>query len=61
MSVLSTENGVMRFGGVLAVDNLNIHIEENEIVAIIGPNGAGKTTAFNMITGVYRPTEGKCF
>ncbi len=61
MSVLSTEKGVMRFGGVLAVDNLNIHVEENEIVAIIGPNGAGKTTAFNMITGVYRPTEGRVF
>lgn len=61
MSVLKTEHAVMRFGGVTAVDDLNIAIEENEIVAIIGPNGAGKTTAFNMITGVYRPTQGHVF
>ncbi|MDL2257967.1 ABC transporter ATP-binding protein [Eubacteriales bacterium OttesenSCG-928-K08] len=59
MSVLKTEGATMRFGGVTAVDNLNIHIENNEIVAIIGPNGAGKTTAFNMITGVYKPTSGQ--
>jgi len=51
----------MRFGGVTAVSDLNIHVDQNEIVAIIGPNGAGKTTAFNMITGVYEPTEGKVF
>lgn len=61
MHVLSTTNAVMRFGGVTAVDDLNIHIDEKEIVAIIGPNGAGKTTAFNMITGVYKPTEGKVY
>lgn len=59
MSVLTTQKATMRFGGVTAVDNLNIHVEQNEIVAIIGPNGAGKTTAFNMITGVYKPTEGR--
>ncbi len=61
MSVLHTENIVMRFGGVTAVDTFNLHVEKNEIVAIIGPNGAGKTTTFNMITGVYLPTEGKIF
>ena len=58
MSVLQTKHAVMRFGGVTAVDDLNLNIEQGEIVAIIGPNGAGKTTAFNMITGVYKPTEG---
>lgn len=61
MSVLKTEHATMRFGGVTAVNDLNIRVDQNEIVAIIGPNGAGKTTAFNMITGVYTPTEGKVF
>ena len=61
MSVLRTEHMTMRFGGVTAVDDLNMHVEKGEIVAIIGPNGAGKTTAFNQITGVYTPTEGKVF
>lgn len=59
MSILSTKKLTMRFGGVTAVDDFNMSIEPNEIVAIIGPNGAGKTTAFNMITGVYAPTEGQ--
>lgn len=59
MSILKTEHGMMRFGGVTAVDDLNIKVNAGEIVAIIGPNGAGKTTAFNMITGVYKPTEGR--
>ena len=59
MSILKTDNITMRFGGLTAVSNLNIHIEKNEIVGLIGPNGAGKTTCFNMITGVYTPTEGK--
>ena len=49
----------MQFGGVLAVDNLSMQVDENEIVALIGPNGAGKTTVFNCITGVYEPTDGK--
>ena len=48
----------MQFGGVVAVDNLNLEVNEGEIVALIGPNGAGKTTAFNVITGVYQPTNG---
>jgi branched-chain amino acid transport system ATP-binding protein len=51
----------MRFGGLTAVADLNISIEKNEIIGLIGPNGAGKTTAFNTITGVYKPTEGKVF
>ena len=61
MSVLKTEHAMIRFGGVTAVDDLNLNIEQGEIVAVIGPNGAGKTTAFNMITGVYKPTEGNIF
>lgn len=48
----------MRFGGVTAVNNLSIAVNRGDIVALIGPNGAGKTTAFNMITGVYTPTQG---
>ena len=58
-NVLKVENATMQFGGVVAVDNLNLEVNEGEIVALIGPNGAGKTTAFNVITGVYAPTNGK--
>ena len=58
-SVLHVENVTMQFGGVVAVNNLSMDIYEGEIVALIGPNGAGKTTAFNCITGVYEPTNGK--
>lgn len=57
-SILKVENATMQFGGVVAVDNLNLEVNEGEIVALIGPNGAGKTTAFNVITGVYQPTNG---
>ena len=57
--VLRVENVTMQFGGVVAVNNLNLEVNEGEIVAIIGPNGAGKTTAFNVITGVYAPTNGQ--
>ena len=57
-NVLKVENATMQFGGVVAVDILNMEINEGEIVALIGPNGAGKTTAFNVITGVYQPTNG---
>ena len=56
--VLKVENVTMQFGGVVAVDNLNLEINQGEIVALIGPNGAGKTTAFNVVTGVYQPTNG---
>ena len=57
-NVLKIENATMQFGGVVAVDNLNMEVNEGEIVALIGPNGAGKTTAFNVVTGVYQPTNG---
>jgi branched-chain amino acid transport system ATP-binding protein len=52
-------NGVTkRFGGLVAVENLDLQVKPREIVSIIGPNGAGKTTVFNLITGIYRPTTG---
>ncbi len=57
-NILHVENVTMQFGGVVAVDNLTLDVNEGEIVALIGPNGAGKTTAFNAITGVYEPTNG---
>ncbi len=57
-NVLHVENVTMQFGGVVAVDGLDLDVNEGEIVALIGPNGAGKTTAFNVITGVYQPTNG---
>ena len=56
--VLRLSDITMQFGGVVAVDNLNLDVHKNEIVGLIGPNGAGKTTAFNCITGVYEPTNG---
>ena len=58
-TVLSIENITVQFGGVLAVDNLSMQVNEGEIVSLIGPNGAGKTTAFNAITGVYQATNGR--
>ena len=58
MALLCTKDATMRFGGLTAVNKLNIRVEPHKIVAIIGPNGAGKTTAFNMITGVYTPSDG---
>jgi branched-chain amino acid transport system ATP-binding protein len=57
-NVLHLDNVTMQFGGVIAVNNLTLDVNKNEIVALIGPNGAGKTTAFNCITGVYEPTNG---
>jgi branched-chain amino acid transport system ATP-binding protein len=59
MSILRVESATMQFGGLTAVKDFNPQLEPGEIVALIGPNGAGKTTAFNMITGVYRPTRGR--
>ncbi|MER2055660.1 MAG: ATP-binding cassette domain-containing protein, partial [Clostridia bacterium] len=56
--VLKLENITMQFGGVVAINNLSLEVNQGEIVALIGPNGAGKTTAFNCITGVYEPTNG---
>lgn len=58
MKMLELSDLTMRFGGVVAMDHVNLHVDAGEIVAIIGPNGAGKTTTFNTITGVYMPSEG---
>lgn len=58
MALLEASNITMQFGGLRAVDNFNLEINEHELVGLIGPNGAGKTTVFNMLTGVYVPTEG---
>ena len=57
-NVLKVENATRQFGGLVGVDNLNLEINQGEIVALIGPHGAGKTTAFNVVTGVYQPTNG---
>ncbi len=57
-SILTVENITMRFGGLKALDNLDLTVNEGEIVALIGPNGAGKTTFFNCVTGIYPPTSG---
>ena len=57
--VLRMENITMQFGGVVAVNNLSLDVPQGRIVALIGPNGAGKTTAFNCVTGVYQPTNGR--
>jgi branched-chain amino acid transport system ATP-binding protein len=57
--LLNVEHCTIRFGGLTAVSDLNVQIGENELVGLIGPNGAGKTTVFNLITGVYQPTEGR--
>ena len=59
--ILAVEHVTMQFGGVVAVNDLSMEVREGEIVAIIGPNGAGKTTAFNVITGVYAPTNGRVY
>ena len=57
--LLETKGLTKYFGGLVAVSNLDIHVDQGEIVGLIGPNGAGKTTVFNLITGVLRPSEGK--
>ncbi|MFN8943695.1 MAG: ABC transporter ATP-binding protein [Pseudobdellovibrionaceae bacterium] len=57
--LLEVENITMQFGGLKAVDQLNLHIPKDSLTGLIGPNGAGKTTAFNVMTGVYHPTAGK--
>ena len=57
-ALLEFKHVTMRFGGVTALDDVSIHVNEGEIAALIGPNGAGKTTVFNVVTGVYSPTEG---
>lgn len=57
--LLKIENVTQKFGGLTALNNVNMHVNKGEIVGIIGPNGSGKTTMFNIITGIYRPTEGQ--
>lgn len=58
-TVLKTENLGISFGGLKAVQGLNLEIKKGQLYGLVGPNGAGKTTVFNMITGVYKPTTGK--
>jgi len=57
--ILSVENVTKKFGGLVALDNVSFKVSEGEIVGLIGPNGAGKTTLFNVITGFYKPENGK--
>ena len=56
--ILEVDNVTLRFGGVVALDEVSFHINEGEILGLIGPNGAGKTTCFNVMTGVYQATSG---
>jgi branched-chain amino acid transport system ATP-binding protein len=58
MSLLTLENVTLKFGGVTAVNNLSMSVEEGEVYALVGPNGAGKSTVFNMISRFYRPVRG---
>ncbi|MCR4851480.1 MAG: ABC transporter ATP-binding protein [Lachnospiraceae bacterium] len=60
-TVLEVNNLTISFGGLRAVDDFNVKIKEGELYGLIGPNGAGKTTVFNLLTGVYKPDEGKIF
>jgi branched-chain amino acid transport system ATP-binding protein len=57
-ALLKLDNATIRFGGLVAVNGVNLEVEKGEILALIGPNGSGKSTIFNMITGIYPPTEG---
>lgn len=59
MAMLEVKNLGISFGGLRAVDDFNLTIEEGQLYGLIGPNGAGKTTVFNMLTGVYKPTDGR--
>jgi branched-chain amino acid transport system ATP-binding protein len=58
-NILELTNLSKRFGGLLAVDNVSLHIKRGEVFALIGPNGAGKTTLFNNVTGLFQPTSGQ--
>lgn len=58
MSLLEVKNLTKNFGGLAAVSNVSLHVEAGELIGLIGPNGAGKTTFFNLLTGVYEPSEG---
>src|SRR5438105_13471258 len=59
MALLSLENVRLRFGGIVALDDGSLDVDEGRIVGLIGPNGAGKTTAFNVVTRLYRPDRGE--
>jgi len=61
MALLEIQDLTKRFGGLVAVDHVDFGINQGEILGLIGPNGAGKTTIFNMITGVYSPTDGEIY
>ena len=61
MALLEVKNLGISFGGLRAVDDFSLEIEQGQLYGLIGPNGAGKTTVFNMLTGVYKPTNGKIF
>ena len=58
MAFLEVKNLGISFGGLRAVDNFSLKIEKGQLYGLIGPNGAGKTTIFNLLTGVYKPTDG---
>ena len=58
MALLEVKNLGISFGGLRAVDNFSLKIEKGQLYGLIGPNGAGKTTIFNLLTGVYKPTDG---
>jgi len=58
---LKTDKCTIRFGGLIAVNTLDMAVQEGEIYGLIGPNGAGKTTIFNLLTGVYEPTDGEIY
>ena len=59
--VLQTQKATIRFGGLTAVNELDMSVKQGEIYGLIGPNGAGKTTIFNLLTGVYEPTSGEIY
>src|SRR5690554_6514113 len=59
MALLETKQLTKSFGGLMAINHLDFHVDEGEIVSVIGPNGAGKTTFFNLITGMFQPDEGE--
>ena len=59
--VLKTDHLCIQFGGLKAVDDVNLEIKQGELYGLIGPNGAGKTTVFNILTGVYKPTSGRVY
>jgi branched-chain amino acid transport system ATP-binding protein len=61
MRSLEVQSISIQFGGLKAVQNVSLHVDERELVGLIGPNGAGKTTLFNLMTGIYRPTSGSVF